>query len=179
MIEFLIDFTTERGNGSWNGLPERAALLQYYTKQTSQSYIFVLFAQLGFGDDMKAMADDDEERERLLVPKEMPEDLTSERIQFPPNEKVPCKRFGAASAVTGGKLYIFGGGHSKNVVLDDFWTFSFDERKWEEVEVQSDVKPSPRLEGAFLLSDDKQTIYLFGGRNPLVKGTKQKRGSSV
>jgi leucine-zipper-like transcriptional regulator 1 len=47
--------------------------------------------------------------------------------------------------------------------LDDFWSFDFESRIWEQVEVISSEKPGCRENNGVVISDSSDSIYLFGG----------------
>lgn len=47
--------------------------------------------------------------------------------------------------------------------LDDFYSFDFETRMWEEVQVLSDEKPGCRENNGVVISDSSDSIYLFGG----------------
>lgn len=79
---------------------------------------------------------------------------------------VPPPRSGAASVVVQKKLYLFGGygGSAAGTGrLDDFFSFDFISRVWEEVEVLSAEKPGCRENNGVVISDSSDCIYLFGG----------------
>lgn len=80
------------------------------------------------------------------------------------NDVAPSPRWAVMTAVTGGRVYVFGG-HSrgKHEYLNDFWSFSLDEQMWEEIGTPADVRPNPRLHGTLHVSDDQKIIYLVGG----------------
>ena len=48
--------------------------------------------------------------------------------------------------------------------LDDFYSFSFDENKWKEVEVLGTERPGGRENNGFVIGDSSR-VYLFGGYN--------------
>lgn len=78
----------------------------------------------------------------------------------------PPPRSGAASVVVSGKLYVFGGYGGGTGRLDDFWSFDFASGLWEEVAVESDIKPGCRENNGVVISDERNLlIYLFGGYN--------------
>ncbi|CAB9505827.1 RCC1 and BTB domain-containing protein 2 [Seminavis robusta] len=54
----------------------------------------------------------------------------------------------------------YGGGTGR---LDDFWSFDFESRIWEEVQVESVEKPGCRENNGVVISDSSDSIYLFGG----------------
>lgn len=55
----------------------------------------------------------------------------------------------------------YGGGTGR---LDDFYSFSFEENKWEPVEVLSEEKPGCRENNGVVIGDSSR-MYLFGGYN--------------
>jgi Kelch motif len=82
-----------------------------------------------------------------------------------PDALVPPPRSGAASVVVKDKLYVFGGYGGGTGRLDDFWSYSFKNSVWENVEVLSDRKPDCRENNGVVISDANRSIYLFGGYN--------------
>lgn len=55
----------------------------------------------------------------------------------------------------------YGGGTGR---LDDFYSFSFEDNKWEKVEVLSQERPGCRENNGVVIGDREQ-MYLFGGYN--------------
>ena len=58
--------------------------------------------------------------------------------------RVPSRRYASASCVVGDELFVFGGAAGTDGYeepRDDFWTFSFEDSVWEEVDVLSEDKP--------------------------------------
>jgi len=55
----------------------------------------------------------------------------------------------------------YGGGTGR---LDDFYSFSFEENKWERVEVLSQERPGCRENNGVVIGDCSR-MYLFGGYN--------------
>ena len=90
--------------------------------------------------------------------------LTWQRVAVR-SSAVPPPRSGAASVVVKGRLYVFGGYGGGTGRLDDFWSFSFENGTWEEVQVLSEEKPGCRENNGVVISDSSRTIYLFGGYN--------------
>jgi len=90
--------------------------------------------------------------------------LTWQRVAVR-SSAVPPPRSGAASVVVKGRLYVFGGYGGGTGRLDDFWSFSFENGTWQEVEVLSEEKPGCRENNGVVISDSSRTIYLFGGYN--------------
>lgn len=89
--------------------------------------------------------------------------LTWSRIS-PSNNIVPPPRSGAASALIGKKIYLFGGYGGGTGRLDDFWSFDFETGEWEEVKVLSEEKPCCRENNGVVVSDtDKMSVVLFAG----------------
>jgi len=80
------------------------------------------------------------------------------------SDSVPPPRSGAASVVVKGVLYMFGGYGGGTGRLDDFYSFSFIDNKWEEVKVLSSVKPGCRENNGVVIGDSSR-VYLFGGYN--------------
>lgn len=84
----------------------------------------------------------------------------------PSSTVVPPPRSGAASVVVQRKLYLFGGyGGTAGGTgrLDDFYSFDFEARMWQAVEVLSAEKPGCRENNGVVISDSSDCIYLFGG----------------
>ena len=84
----------------------------------------------------------------------------------PRSAVVPPPRSGAASVVVQRKLYLFGGyGGTAGGTgrLDDFYSFDFETRMWQAVEVLSAEKPGCRENNGVVISDSSDCIYLFGG----------------
>ena len=51
--------------------------------------------------------------------------------------------------------------------LDDFYSFDFETRMWEEVQVLSAEKPGCRENNGVVISDSSDSIYLFGGETAI------------
>jgi len=90
--------------------------------------------------------------------------LSWKRVVMPAGSVVPPRRSGAASVVVKGKLYMFGGYGGGTGRLDDFYSFSFEENKWEVVEVLSQERPGCRENNGVVIGDGSR-MYLFGGYN--------------
>jgi hypothetical protein len=60
-----------------------------------------------------------------------------------------------------GKVVIFGGHDSSDSIVNDMWTYDYDENKW--LEIASAVKPSDRHAGWMTCDSKAQSIILYGG----------------
>jgi len=121
----------------------------------------------GAGDQMQAAGGN---RSITNVPRlrmEQRQCLSWSKVPLSPSNKViPPPRSGAASVVVQRKLYLFGGyGGTAGGTgrLDDFYSFDFETRTWQEVEVLSTEKPGCRENNGVVISDSSDCIYLFGG----------------
>eukprot|EP00547_Thalassionema_nitzschioides_P000425 CAMPEP_0194203698 /NCGR_PEP_ID=MMETSP0156-20130528/3401_1 /TAXON_ID=33649 /ORGANISM="Thalassionema nitzschioides, Strain L26-B" /LENGTH=561 /DNA_ID=CAMNT_0038929497 /DNA_START=35 /DNA_END=1717 /DNA_ORIENTATION=+ len=90
--------------------------------------------------------------------------LTWSRVTLSLTSCLPPPRSGAASVVVRGKLFMFGGYGGGTGRLDDFYSFSFDSRTWEEVKVLSNERPGCRENNGVVIGDSSR-VYLFGGYN--------------
>lgn len=90
--------------------------------------------------------------------------LTWSRMIVSSDSAIPPPRSGAASVVVKSILYMFGGYGGGTGRLDDFYSFSFTNNKWEEVKVLSSVKPGCRENNGVVIGDSSR-VYLFGGYN--------------
>lgn len=72
---------------------------------------------------------------------------------------VPSVRHGAACAIHGGRMYLFGGASAKNKALDDFYAFEFASGTWTRINAAGG--PSKRYFAASIVVADK--LYVHGG----------------
>ena len=76
---------------------------------------------------------------------------------------LPPPRSGAASVVVNGCLYVFGGYGGGTGRQNDLWQYTFASMEWEKVQVLSTEQPGCRENNGAVISDSKNSIYLFGG----------------
>ena len=77
-----------------------------------------------------------------------------------PTGKAPSPRYRTSCSVIKDSLYLFGG-HDGAKQLNDFFTFHFPTRSWQEIHYEKTSEPSPR--DSHILLSHENSVLLFGG----------------